>query len=65
MRVQGWVETVRKWIDGEEDLDEKGEPRPRSKWDDFLVAIAREVEQTCSARCLRRRADRPTSRAST
>jgi hypothetical protein len=46
MRVQGWVETVRKWIDGEEDLDEKGEPRPRSKWDDFLVAIAREVEQT-------------------
>ena len=46
MRVQGWVESLRKWIDGEEDLDEKGEPRPRSKWDDFLVAIAREVEQT-------------------
>lgn len=46
MRVQGWVENLRKWIDGEEDLDEKGEPRPRSKWDDFLVAIARDVEQT-------------------
>ncbi|MFY9607219.1 MAG: FhaA domain-containing protein [Blastocatellia bacterium] len=46
MRMQGWLEGLRKWIDGEEDLDEKGEPRPRSKWDDFLVAIAREVEQT-------------------
>ncbi|MEK6299402.1 MAG: FhaA domain-containing protein [Acidobacteriota bacterium] len=46
MRVQGWVENLRKWIDGEEDLDEKGEPLPRSKWDDFLVAIARDVEQT-------------------
>lgn len=46
MRVQGWVENLRKWIDGEEDLDEKGEPRPRSKWDDFLVAIARDVEET-------------------
>jgi hypothetical protein len=46
MRVQGWVENLRKWIDGEDDLDEKGEPKPRSKWDDFLVAIARDVEQT-------------------
>jgi len=46
MRVQGWVENLRKWIDGEDDLDDKGEPRPRSKWDDFLVAIARDVEQT-------------------
>lgn len=46
MRVQGWVENLRKWIDGEEDLDEKGEPQPRSKWDDFLVAIARDVEKT-------------------
>ena len=40
-----WFETLRKWIDGEEDLDEKGEPRPRSKWDDFLVAVAREIEE--------------------
>jgi len=39
-----WFETLRKWIDGEEDLDEQGEPRPRSKWDDFLVAVAREIE---------------------
>src|ERR1041384_1988928 len=40
-----WFETLRKWIDGEEDLDEQGEPRPRSKWDDFLVAVAREIEE--------------------
>jgi hypothetical protein len=42
----GWFENLRKWIDGEEDLDEQGQPKPRSKWEDFLVAIAREVEQT-------------------
>src|SRR5260370_5535133 len=41
-----WFENLRKWIDGEEDLDEQGQPRHRSKWEDFLVAIAREVEQT-------------------
>jgi FHA domain-containing protein len=45
MRLQGWVETLRTWIDGEEELDEQGEPKPRSKWDDFLVAIARDIEQ--------------------
>jgi hypothetical protein len=39
-----WFETLRKWIDGEEDLDEQGAPRSRSKWDDFLVAVAREIE---------------------
>ena len=42
--MRGWIENLRKWIDGEEDLDEQGEPRPRSKWDDFLVAVAREIE---------------------
>lgn len=42
----GWFESLRKWIDGEEDIDEKGEPLARSKWDDFLVAVAREIEQT-------------------
>jgi hypothetical protein len=42
--MAGWLETLRKWIDGEEDLDEQGEPKPRSKWDDFLVAVAREIE---------------------
>jgi hypothetical protein len=42
----GWFESLRKWIDGEEDIDEKGQPLARSKWDDFLVSVAREVEQT-------------------
>ena len=46
MARHGWFETLRKWIDGEEDLDEQGKPRPRSKWEDFMVAIAREVEHT-------------------
>jgi hypothetical protein len=46
MKLQSWFETLRKWIDGEEDLDEQGKVRPRSRWDDFLVAVAREVEQT-------------------
>ena len=45
MKVQNWFESLRKWVDGEEDLDEQGEPRPRSRWDDFLVAIAREIEE--------------------
>ena len=42
--MRAWIENLRKWIDGEEDLDEQGEPQPRSKWDDFLVAVAREIE---------------------
>jgi hypothetical protein len=42
--MRAWLENLRKWIDGEDDLDEQGEPRPRSKWDDFLVAVAREIE---------------------
>ena len=46
MRLHNWLESLRKWIDGEEDLDEQGQPRARSKWDDFLVSIAREVEDT-------------------
>ena len=46
MGRQGWFETLRKWIDGEEDTDEEGKARPRSKWEDFMVAIAREVEHT-------------------
>ncbi|HXG95352.1 MAG TPA: FhaA domain-containing protein [Blastocatellia bacterium] len=41
----GFFERLRKWIDGEEDLDEQGQPHPRSRWDDFLVAVAREIEQ--------------------
>src|SRR5215217_9415312 len=46
MGLQNWFESLRKWIDGEEDLDEQGEPLARSKWDDFLVAVAREIEHT-------------------
>jgi hypothetical protein len=46
MARHAWFETLRKWIDGEEDLDDQGKPRPRSKWEDFMVAIAREVEHT-------------------
>ena len=42
--MRAWIENLRKWIDGEDDLDEQGEPRPRSRWDDFLVAVAREIE---------------------
>jgi hypothetical protein len=42
--MRAWIENLRKWIDGDENLDEKGEPRPRSKWDDFLVSVAREIE---------------------
>ncbi|HEY6330812.1 MAG TPA: FhaA domain-containing protein, partial [Blastocatellia bacterium] len=46
MSVQEFFKGLRKWIDGEDDLDEQGQPKPRSKWEDFLVAIAREVEKT-------------------
>lgn len=42
----GWFESLRKWIDGEEEIDEQGQPLARSKWDDFLVSVAREIEQT-------------------
>ena len=41
----GWFESLRKWIDGEEDIDDQGQPRARSKWDDFLVTVARDIEQ--------------------
>jgi len=44
MRVQGWLESLRKWIDGEEDYDDTGNAKPRSRWDDFLVSLAREIE---------------------
>ena len=40
----GWLESIRKWVDGEDDLDEQGVAKPRSKWDDFLVTMAREIE---------------------
>ena len=42
--MRAWLENLRKWIDGDEEITEEGQPSPRSKWDDFLVSIAREVE---------------------
>jgi hypothetical protein len=44
--VQKWLETIRRWVDEEELPAEEGKTQPRSKWEDFLVAIAREVEKT-------------------
>jgi hypothetical protein len=44
MAGRNFFEKLRQWIDGEEEIDEQGEVKQRSKWDDFLVAIAREVE---------------------
>ncbi|MEW6209995.1 MAG: FhaA domain-containing protein [Acidobacteriota bacterium] len=38
-----WIEGLRKWIDGEEEIEGE-QTLTRSKWDDFLVSIAREVE---------------------
>jgi hypothetical protein len=41
----GIFEGFRRWLDGEEAADGEGaQPKPRSKWEDFMVAIAREVE---------------------
>jgi hypothetical protein len=40
----GLFEGFRRWLDGEEAVGEQGQPKPRSKWEDFMVAIAREVE---------------------
>jgi hypothetical protein len=37
-------EGFRRWLDGEELIEADGQPKPRSKWEDFMVAIAREVE---------------------
>ena len=41
-----WLANIKKWIDGEDAVTAASDPRPRSKWEDFLVAIAREVDQT-------------------
>lgn len=46
MGFSDWAQNLRKWIDGEEVLDEQQAPKLRSKWEDFLVAVAREVEKT-------------------
>ena len=46
MGIQDLFEGFRRWLDGEEAVEqaEGGQPKPRSKWEDFMVAIAREVE---------------------
>ena len=44
MGLQDLVEGFRRWLDGEEATQGADEPRPRSKWEDFMVQIAREVE---------------------
>src|SRR4051812_37794457 len=46
MGIQDLFEGFRRWLDGEEAVvaSADGQPKPRSKWEDFMVAIAREVE---------------------
>ena len=44
MGIGDLFEGFRRWLDGEEAGDGKGDqPKPRSKWEDFMVAIAREI----------------------
>jgi hypothetical protein len=45
MALQKWLEQLRKWIDEEEETEQQP-VTPRSKWEDFLVALARDVEKT-------------------
>jgi hypothetical protein len=40
----GILDSFRRWLDGEEAAGDNSPPRPRSKWEDFMVALAREVE---------------------
>ena len=44
MGIGDMFEGFRRWLDGEELIEADGQPKPRSKWEDFMVAIAREVE---------------------
>src|ERR1041385_5050518 len=43
MGIGNLFEGFRRWLDGEEAVDENGKPKPRSKWEDYMVAIAREI----------------------
>lgn len=43
MGIGDLFEGFRRWLDGEEATDEAGQPKPRSKWEDFMVAVAREI----------------------
>jgi hypothetical protein len=49
MALQKWLEQLRKWVDEEDESVEEQPARPRSKWEDFLVSLAREVEKTMLA----------------
>ena len=49
MALQKWLEQLRKWVDEEDDEVVAQPARPRSKWEDFLVSLAREVEKTMLA----------------
>ena len=47
--MAGVFDKLKKWIDGEDELDEQADAQTqqqRSRWNDFLVAIAREIEAT-------------------
>jgi hypothetical protein len=43
MGIGGMFEGFRRWLDGEEAVEDGSKPKPRSKWEDYMVAIAREI----------------------
>lgn len=45
MRSSGFLNSIRKWLDGEDTVELAQEaPAAKTEWDDFFVLIAREVE---------------------
>ena len=45
MRSSGFLNSIRKWLDGENTVELAPEtPVVKTEWDDFFVVIAREVE---------------------
>ena len=45
MKSSGFLNSIRKWLDGEDAVEQAQEaPTAKSEWDDFFVLIAREVE---------------------
>lgn len=43
--LKAWLENLRKWVDGEDAFDDPGQPSSRSKREDFIVAVAREIDR--------------------
>jgi hypothetical protein len=43
--LESWLKNIKKWVDGQDVLDEPGQPRSRSSREDFIVAIAREIDR--------------------